>query len=101
MEVATAGAPSGVVPAPLPASSPVLTSTSKLIPAHPSAAFPPPPLAPGALLLRAADDLLLGDHPALRRRAVGREPPGNQAGLAGVWRVIYDPDQLFRKQKLT
>lgn len=67
MEVATAGAPSGVVPAPLPASSPVLTSTSKLIPAHPSAAFPPPPLAPGALLLRAADDLLLGDHPALRR----------------------------------
>lgn len=35
------------------------------------------------------------------QRAAVREPLWNLAGPAGAGRVIYDPDQLFRKQKLT
>ncbi|CAM9911008.1 unnamed protein product [Rangifer tarandus platyrhynchus] len=70
-----------------------IISPSKPIPAHP---------APGALLLgEAADNLRLEDHPAPLRLAAGREPLGKLLGPAGVGRMIYDPDQLFRKQKLT
>ena len=62
--------------------------------------LPPPP--PGALLPgEAADNLWLEDHRTPLRRAAGREPFGKLLGLAGVGRMIYDPDQLFRKQKLT
>ena len=47
------------------------------------------------------DNLWLEDHRAPLRRAAGREPFGKLLGPAGVGRMIYDPDQLFRKQKLT
>ena len=100
MEVATLGASLWSSPRPLPPHPRVqqrlpetITSPSKPIPAHP---------APGALLPReAADNLWLEDHRAPLRRAAGREPFGKLLGPAGVGRMIYDPDQLFRKQKLT
>lgn len=100
MEVATLGASLWSSLRPLPPDPrfqqrlpETITSPSKPIPAHP---------APGALLLgEATDNLWLEDHRASLRLAAERESLGKLLGPAGVGRMIYDPDQLFRKQKLT
>lgn len=97
METASAEAPSTVGPAPLPASSldPRLLQSGDSRPSI----RPPSPRSP--LPREAADKLVLENHPVPLRRAAGREPLGNRAKPARAGRVIYSPDQLFRKQKLT
>lgn len=68
-----------------------LTSSSKPIPEYPGVLQPQ----------EAADDLVLENHPTALRQAAVRELRWNRAGPAGAQWMIYDPDQLFRKQKLT
>lgn len=98
MEVASAEATSTVGSVPFPALLETLTSSNKPIPAHLSShPSPRSPPVPGGL----RRDLLLDNHPAPLRRAAAGKPLGNLAGPAGAGQVIYDPHQLFRKQKLT
>lgn len=88
---------STVEPVPFQRLPETLTSSRKQITAHPSAH----PVPGAQQSQKTADDLVQENHFALLQRAAVREPLWNLAGPAGAGRVIYDPDQLFRKQKLT